>query len=267
MEKIYKLLKLLIWVLAFAVVIVGASLLYNRLSGEMALGGIATTPKAAEHTGETAAQPNMAPDFTAYDLEGNAHKLSDFLGKPVILNFWASWCGPCKAEMPDLEAAYLAYGEEICFLTVNLTDGRSETVESASAYIAQEGYTFPVFFDTDQETATQCGISSIPATFFIDACGGGVVLDLLSVLVSTRAEENVVSAQSSVARDGVGSNSLVGVTDMGLFGCVCNRGSDIVFRFIHCQSLPFCLFVILFPRRRRKRGSRLFFCFFHQKWV
>ena len=97
-----------------------------------------------------------------------------------------------------------------------------------------------------------------------DACGGGVVLDLLSVLIGTRAEENVVSPQSSVACNGVGSNSLVGVAYMGLCGCVCYCGSDIVFRFIHSQSLPFCLFVILFLRHRRKRGPRLFFYFFHQ---
>ena len=175
MEKTYKLLKLLIWVLAFAVVIAGASLLYNRLSGEVHLSGIATTPQATEYTGEavseTEEQPSLAPDFTVYDLEGNAHKLSDFQGKPVLLNFWASWCGPCQMEMPDFQDFYEKFGEEVHFVIVNLTDGQQETVESASAFIAEKGYTFPVYYDTDIDAAMKYGVSAVPVSYFIDAEG------------------------------------------------------------------------------------------------
>ena len=175
MEKIYKLLKLLIWVLAFAVVIVGASLLYNRLSGEVEFSGIATTPQATEYTGEavseTEEQPSLAPDFTVYDLDGNAHKLSDFQGKPVLLNFWASWCGPCKSEMPDFNEAYLAQGEEIQFLMVNMTDGARETLDIAKGFVADAGYSFPVLYDVNQEAAMTYGVSSLPTTIFIAADG------------------------------------------------------------------------------------------------
>ena len=175
MERTYKILKLLIWVLAFAVVIVGASVLYNRLSGEVELGGIATKPQATEHTGEavaeTEAQPSLAPDFTVYDLEGNAHKLSDFQGKPVLLNFWASWCGPCQMEMPDFQKFYESHGEKVHFVIVNLTDGQQETVESASAFIAEKGYTFPVYYDTDIDAAMKYGVSAVPVSYFIDAEG------------------------------------------------------------------------------------------------
>ena len=170
MEKTYKILKLLILVLALAVVIVGASVLYNNLSSRMEI-GLATAPAETEGNGETEAQASAAPDFTVYDLDGNAHKLSDFQGKPVILNFWASWCGPCKMEMPDLEKAYQEYGDQIQFMLVDLTDGSRETVEKASAFIKEQGYTFPVFYDTAMEGAYAYGVSGIPVTYFINAEG------------------------------------------------------------------------------------------------
>jgi len=172
MEKTYKILKLLIWILAFAVIIVGASVLYNRLSGEVELGGIATTPQVVEDpTGETEAQGSEAPDFTVYDLEGNAHKLSDFRGKPVLLNFWASWCGPCQMEMPDFQKFYESHGDQVHFVIVNLTDGQQETVESASAFIEEKGYSFPVYYDTDIDAAAKYGVSAVPVSYFIDAEG------------------------------------------------------------------------------------------------
>ena len=181
MEKTYKVLKLLIWILAFAVVIVGASVLYNRFSGEVSVGGIATVAQetaAAEETAvpgettpETQERSNLAPDFTVYDLEGNAHKLSDFRGKPVLLNFWASWCGPCQMEMPDFQKFYESHGDQVHFVIVNLTDGQQETVESASAFIEEKGYTFPVYYDTDIDAAMKYGVSAVPVSYFIDAEG------------------------------------------------------------------------------------------------
>ena len=122
--------------------------------------------------GEEAA--SAAPDFTAYDVQGNGHKLSDFRGKPVILNFWASWCGPCKQEMPDLQKAYEEYGQQIHFVIVNLTDGTQDTKEKASAFIATSGYTFPVYYDQKLSGAAAYGVSSIPFTIFIDADGNMV---------------------------------------------------------------------------------------------
>ena len=181
MEKTYKILKLLIWILAFAVVIVGAYVLYNRLGSEVSVGGIATVtqetgaPEGTEVPGETAAETEAkgseAPDFTVYDLEGNAHKLSDFRGKPVLLNFWASWCGPCQMEMPDFQKYYERHGDKVNFVIVNLTDGQQETVESASAFIKEKGYTFPVYYDTDIDAAMKYGVSAVPVSYFIDAEG------------------------------------------------------------------------------------------------
>lgn len=169
MEKAYKILKLLIWVLAFVVVIVGAYVLYGRLSSQIEPGELATV--AQESTAAQTGLVKMAPDFTVYDAEGNIVRLSDFRGKSVILNFWASWCGPCTSEMPDIEAAFQEYGGRIQFLMVNLTDGSQETVASASGFIKEQGYTFPVYYDTDMDAAMAYGISAIPVTYFIDEEG------------------------------------------------------------------------------------------------
>ena len=134
-------------------------------SGE---GGQEYTQDEENHSKE---QFTKAPDFAVYDDAGNAFKLSDFEGKPVVLNFWASWCSPCKSEMPDFDAAYKEYGENIHFLVVNMTDGYQETVESAKEFIEESGYSFPVYFDTDLEAAKAYSVYSIPTTYFIDQDG------------------------------------------------------------------------------------------------
>ncbi len=126
-----------------------------------------------EHTheeGENEYDP--APDFTVYDADGKPVKLSDMKGKPVVLNFWASWCPPCKAEMPDFDAVCKEYEGKVTFMMVNLTDGERETVESARNFIHMMEYSFPVYYDTDMEASNTYGIQSIPTTFFIDADGG-----------------------------------------------------------------------------------------------
>ena len=151
------------WIL-IAVVLAGligaASVLYNQLSVDYA------PPQMVTEEIE-----NLAPDFTVTDMEGNEVKLSDFFGKPIVLNFWASWCGPCQYEMPDFEEVYKELGEDVVFLMVNLTDGYSETVSSAKSFLEGTGYTFPVYFDTLSEGAMTYQVYSIPCTYFLDRNG------------------------------------------------------------------------------------------------
>ena len=174
MEKAYKILKMVLLVLVFVAVLLGANRLYETLGSQVQLNTLATQPTQPASADSTEAASQTVPDFTVYDAESNAHKLSDFRGKPVILNFWASWCGPCKMEMPDFDEKYQAYGDQIHFLMVNLTDGSQETVETASAFISEQGYTFPVYFDTAMEGAIAYGVNAVPVTYFVDAEGNFV---------------------------------------------------------------------------------------------
>ena len=156
----------LILILAIALLLGGGTVAY-RLLGEL------TGPTAPYETLSTLSQEDAAdaPDFTVYDGEGNPLVLSSLRGKPVLVNFWASWCSPCKSELPDLETAFLKYGDKIDFLLVNLTDGHRDTVDGVKAFLEETGYTFPVYYDTDESAALACGVSSIPTTVLVSPAG------------------------------------------------------------------------------------------------
>ena len=162
-------IKLILIVFVTALVLVGSSFLYHSLKKE----NIAPTPDEIQiPNGETGSPDGkFFSDFTVSDEDGNEVKLSQFIGKPIVLNFWASWCGPCKNEMSDFNDAYLEYADQVQFLMINLTDGSRETVSSASNYVLEQDYTFPVFYDTESFASSAYRVSSIPQSYFIDASG------------------------------------------------------------------------------------------------
>lgn len=173
--------KTIILIVLFIVLMVSASVLYNNLSANYKMDSLdssntaannsQTTESTADESESNENELTQAPNFTVYDLDGNEVNLTDFFGKPIIVNFWASWCGPCKMEMPDFNEAYQTYKNDITFLMVNMTDGSRETVEKASTFIEESGYTFPVYYDTEYGAAITYSVSSLPTTYFIDADG------------------------------------------------------------------------------------------------
>lgn len=114
---------------------------------------------------------NMAQDFTSYRDDGSAVTLKEMRGKPVVVNFFASWCGPCRIEMPYFDEAYQQYGEQVTFMMVNLCAFGNDTKENGKKMVEEGGWTFPVYFDTDGDAAMKYAIRSMPTTIFVSADG------------------------------------------------------------------------------------------------
>ncbi len=113
----------------------------------------------------------MAPDFTLTTLDGETVKLSDFQGKKVIVNFWASWCPPCKAEMPHMQRYYqeFAQDEQVEILAINLTSG--DKVEKVEKFVRDYELTFPIPLDKDGKVGKTYEVLTIPTSYIIDTKG------------------------------------------------------------------------------------------------
>ncbi|MGG7077035.1 TlpA family protein disulfide reductase [Clostridium sardiniense] len=133
-----------------------------------------------------------APDFTVYNEEGKAVKLSDYKGKKaVVVNFWASWCPPCKYEMPYFQKAEDKYkGKDVEILMVNLTDGSRETKKTALEFIKESKYNMNVLFDTELNAADVYGIQALPRTLFIDK-DGNLVNDHTGLITQDMLDDNI----------------------------------------------------------------------------
>lgn len=146
-------------------------------------GAGAETPSAADSTSEQNIKDDIlsylplnegdtAPDFTAPLADGSEFTLSDHRGKVVLLNFWATWCGPCVREMPAFEKLKEDYGEEVAILAVNCM----ESADTVAAFIEENGYTFPIAIDEEGVVSVKYPTQGIPYTLVID--GEGIVQNI-----------------------------------------------------------------------------------------
>ena len=141
---------------------------------------VSETPVTEESPAASERPVIPAPDFTLVDQYGETHTLSDYAGKTVFLNFWATWCGPCKSEMPEIQALYEKYGENQGDLIVlGVANPKTEdapynqdvTQAEVEQFLEDNGYTFPVVMDTTGEIFYYYGITAFPTTFMIGADG------------------------------------------------------------------------------------------------
>jgi peroxiredoxin len=154
-------------IISTTVLLFGLAWIYNSRLGE----------QAAAQT--TIAQPRkgfLAPNFTLQTLDGKTITLSQLQGHPVIVNLWASWCGPCQEEMPDLNTVYNEYkarGLEV--LAVNLT--LQDSADSAAQFANQRQLTFPVLLDTNGDVQQNYAVRALPSSYFIGS--DGVIHDVI----------------------------------------------------------------------------------------
>ncbi len=167
---------LIIGTVALVAIIAGAAIAYTALApaASSETDQLASNGGATGSSGDAQAddeERERAPDFTMATADGETVSFSQLHGKPVVLNFWASTCGPCQQEMPGFQSAFDEYGSQVQFAMVDVVGFNGETEDRAKRFIAEREYTFPVFFDREGNASIEYGLTSIPRTFFIDAEG------------------------------------------------------------------------------------------------
>ena len=126
-----------------------------------------TETPTTETKNEALQEGAQAIDFELETRSGDTLRLYDNGGKPTLINFWASWCPPCKEEMPHIQKAYEAYGDKVNFFMVDLTF--NDNLEKMNEYIEENGFTFPVLLDKTGDVMMDYEVMVIPTTYFVNA--------------------------------------------------------------------------------------------------
>jgi peroxiredoxin len=135
---------------------------------------------------------NIAPDFTLFSLDGKAMKLSELKGKKVILNFWATWCPPCKAEMPHMQSFYEEEKDHhVIILAVNLTTSEKNKA-NVEKFVKENGITFPVLLDSQGEIGNVYQAFTIPTSYVIDS--NGVIQQKIIGPISKEMMKDMISS-------------------------------------------------------------------------
>ncbi len=190
------------WIVAFLAILVFGSawLWWSRPNGELAAGPLTLSDLDANPVAavadpgvDPAVGPGvgrMAPDFTLQTLDGGTFRLSEQRGKPVVLNFWATWCGPCQNELPAVQKAAAHFGNDVVFVGVD----QGEKAEVVQTFVDKLGLTFTIPMDADGAVGYDYNVQGLPTTFFIDR--NGVVKSLwMGEMNSVTLAENIARIQ------------------------------------------------------------------------
>lgn len=128
-----------------------------------------TSTTSAANLEPAAIKGHPAPDFALQTLEGKTIRLSDYKGKPVLVNFWATWCGPCRAEFPDFQKAWTDNADKLVIIGINNTSTDDKT--QVPAFLDEFGVTYPIVLDESGDTAKAYNILGLPTSIFIDRDG------------------------------------------------------------------------------------------------
>lgn len=130
------------------------------------------TTEDGNQSQEETAEYADAPDFTVWDQEGTQISLKEILeGKPAVINFWTSKCPPCREEMPDFEELYQELKDQVQFIMVDGIGCMGETEESGRAYVEEQGFSFPVYYDKEMDAVITYGIQAFPTTYILNSNG------------------------------------------------------------------------------------------------
>jgi thiol-disulfide isomerase/thioredoxin len=161
--------------------------------------GWSTVPANATTEGKIPAPMTgfLAPDFELVTSNGEVMRLSDLRGKVVLINFWASWCPPCRSEMPAMQQIHVEYGaDDFVILAVN--NLRQDDLADAERFVIERGLTFPILLDTDGQVFAFYQVHSLPTSFFVDQ--NGIIREIVvggmsEALLRTRAENLLGEAE------------------------------------------------------------------------